>query len=108
VPIVREADGLALSSRNVRLTPDQRAAAPILYRALTFGKMAWEGGERSPETLRLMMRELFYDEPLARVDYISVADPMTLVELEAPAERALLSMAVYFGDVRLIDNVVVT
>ncbi len=106
-PIVREVDGLAMSSRNVRLTPEQRAAAPVLYSALSSACAAWESGGRSPDDLRRVMTDALNAEPLARVDYISVADPVTLVELEDSAKRALLSMAVYFGEVRLIDNMVV-
>jgi pantoate--beta-alanine ligase len=103
-PIVREADGLALSSRNMLLTPENRAAAPVLRRALLAARGLWEGGERSGEVLRVAMLETLATEPLAQPDYVSCADPATLRELAAITGPALLSMAVRFGSVRLIDN----
>ncbi len=106
-PTVREADGLAMSSRNVRLNPAERAAAPVLYAALFGAAEAWRHGERDADRLREMMHRLIAGEPLARIDYVSAADPSTLEELHGPAESALLSMAVFIGETRLIDNVVV-
>ena len=103
-PTVREPDGLALSSRNVHLSPAERAAAPILRRALLEARACWESGERSAEALRAAMREALAREPLARVDYVSVADPHTLTELDRLDDGALLSLAVRFGATRLIDN----
>jgi len=103
-PIVREADGLALSSRNLLLTPDQRAAAPVLRRALLAARARYDSGERDGEALRTAMRETIAAEPLARPEYVSCADPATLNELARIEDAALLSMAVRFGDVRLIDN----
>ncbi|MGA3031049.1 MAG: pantoate--beta-alanine ligase [Candidatus Limnocylindrales bacterium] len=103
-PIVREADGLALSSRNMLLTPDQRAAAPVLRRALLAARARYDSGERDGEALRTAMRETIAAEPLARPEYVSCADPATLNELARIEDAALLSMAVRFGDVRLIDN----
>jgi len=105
-PTVREADGLAMSSRNVRLTPEDRAAAPVLYRALSAAREAFQQGERDGETLRRQIREPIEAESRARIDYISVADPVTLEELDTlnPEGTALASLAVFFGDVRLIDN----
>jgi pantoate--beta-alanine ligase len=103
-PTVREADGLALSSRNVHLSPEQRAAAPVLRRALTAARAASAGGERSAERLRDAMREALASEPLARPDYVSVADVATLAELDRVIGPALLSLAVRFGETRLIDN----
>jgi pantoate--beta-alanine ligase len=103
-PIVREPDGLALSSRNVRLTPEERAAAPILRRALLAARGRYEDGERDGDALRAAMREALATEPLASPEYVSCADPATLVETAAIAGPALLSMAVRFGAVRLIDN----
>ena len=103
-PTVREADGLALSSRNARLTPDQRAAAPILRRALVAARDAWARGERAGDVLRDRMRSELAAEPSAIVEYVSCADGLTLRELEVVAVPALLSLAVRFGDVRLIDN----
>jgi pantoate--beta-alanine ligase len=103
-PTVREPDGLALSSRNARLTPEQRAAAPVVRRALLAARDAWLGGERSAEALRARMRAVLAGEPLADVEYVSVADGLALRELDRIEGPALLSMAVCFGDVRLIDN----
>ncbi|MCQ3932888.1 MAG: pantoate--beta-alanine ligase [Chloroflexi bacterium] len=106
-PTLRESDGLAMSSRNVRLNPAQRQAAPVLYRALTTAQQEWQSGRRDAEHLRTTMRQIIQAEPLAKVDYVSVADPISLQELNGPVEKALLSMAVFFGEVRLIDNVVI-
>jgi pantoate--beta-alanine ligase len=103
-PTVREADGLALSSRNVHLTPGQRAAAPVLHRALTRAREGWEAGERSAEALRETMRAELAGEPLADVDYVSVADGTTLAEADVVEGPAPLSLAVRFGTTRLIDN----
>jgi pantoate--beta-alanine ligase len=103
-PTVREPDGLALSSRNVHLSPAERAAAPVLRGALLAARDAWEAGERSAGVLRAAMRETLAAEPLAGVDYVSVADGATLAELERIDGPALLSLAVRFGPTRLIDN----
>ncbi len=103
-PIIRAADGLALSSRNVRLLPDERAAAPILFRALSAAEEAIRGGQRSGDAIRNLMRETIDAEPLAQVDYVSAADPRTLKELASIGDSVLLSLAVFFGSVRLIDN----
>jgi pantoate--beta-alanine ligase len=101
---VREPDGLALSSRNVHLSPAERAAAPVLHRALLAARACWESGERSAVALRDTMWETLTAEPLADVDYVSVADGTTLAELEQIDGSALLSLAVRFGTTRLIDN----
>jgi len=103
-PTVREPDGLALSSRNVHLSPTERAAAPVLRRALTAARDRWEAGERSGDALRAAMTRVLASEPLAKPDYVSVADGLTLAELERVDGPALLSLAVRFGDTRLIDN----
>jgi pantoate--beta-alanine ligase len=104
-PTVREPDGLALSSRNTYLTPEQRAAAPVLYRALCAGRDAWLAGEYDGERLRQIMRAVLAAEPLAQPDYVSAADPFTLAELGAAGRGVLLSMAVRVGRARLIDNI---
>jgi pantoate--beta-alanine ligase len=105
-PTVREADGLAKSSRNTYLDPDDRRAAPVLYRALQAARDAWERGERSPAILRALMTSVLSSEPRAHVDYVSAADPSTFVELTAATPGpVLLSMAVRVGRARLIDNV---
>ncbi|MBN1427039.1 MAG: pantoate--beta-alanine ligase [Anaerolineae bacterium] len=106
-PIVREADGLAMSSRNVRLSDSERKSAVVLYGALFGASEAWKHGERSANKLREMMTRFIEAEPLARIDYVSIADPGTLLEIEGRAEQALLSLAVFIGEVRLIDNMVV-
>jgi pantoate--beta-alanine ligase len=103
-PTVREPDGLALSSRNVHLSPTERAAAPVLHRALGKARERWMTGERSADALRETMRAELALEPLADVDYVSVADGTTLAELERVDGPALLSLAVRFGTTRLIDN----
>jgi pantoate--beta-alanine ligase len=103
-PTVREPDGLALSSRNVHLSADERAAAPVLRRALVAAREAWRAGERSADALRSRMRDVLANEPLAAVEYVSVADGVTLAELSTVEGPALASLAVRFGDTRLIDN----
>jgi pantoate--beta-alanine ligase len=106
-PTVREPDGLAMSSRNAYLSPPERAAAPVLFRALRAAQERYAAGERSGEALRQTMREVLAAEPLAQPEYVSAADPLTLRELEQVGERgALLSLAVQVGPARLIDNVV--
>ena len=105
-PTVREPDGLALSSRNVHLSVAERAAAPVLRRALLAARTRWESGERSGEVLRSTMRAVLAAEPAATPAYVSVADGRSLAELEriADGEPALLSLAIRFGSTRLIDN----
>jgi pantoate--beta-alanine ligase len=103
-PIIREADGLAMSSRNVYLNAAERQAATVLYRALLAAREAYEQGDRSADKLRQVMQVVLAEAELARPQYVSCADPQTLRELEWVDERALLSMAVYFGKTRLIDN----
>jgi pantoate--beta-alanine ligase len=105
-PIVREPDGLAMSSRNIYLTPLQRTAAPVLRRALLAAQAAYDQGERQAEALRKLMKDVLAREPVAEVQYVSCADYETLQELDRVTGKALLSMAVYFGKTRLIDNTV--
>jgi pantoate--beta-alanine ligase len=105
-PIVREPDGLAMSSRNVYLEPEQRKAATVLSRALQAAKEAYEEGERDADTIRGKMKEVLASEPLANVQYVSCADYDTLKELNTVTGKALLSMAVFIGKTRLIDNIV--
>jgi pantoate--beta-alanine ligase len=106
-PTVREPDGLAMSSRNVYLDPDDRRAAPALHRALSAARDRWAAGERDAEALRQAMRSVLEAEPRVRVDYVSVADPETCRELERVQGPALLSLAAAVGKAHLIDNVVV-
>jgi len=103
-PTIREVDGLAMSSRNVHLGPTERAAAPVLRRALLQARHAWAAGERDAETLRAILRDVIAGEALAVIDYVSCADGLTLRELDHVAGPALLSLAVRFGTTRLIDN----
>jgi len=103
-PIVREPDGLALSSRNAYLPPAEREAALVLSRALRQAEELFADGERDAERLRAAMRELIAQEPLAQVDYVSVADPESLRELDRVEGAALASLAVRIGATRLIDN----
>lgn len=104
VSTVREPDGLAMSSRNVYLDPAERAAAPVLYRALAAARVAWEGGERDAAALRERVMAVLRGEPRAEVDYVSVADPETLAEDNVEG-GALISLAVRIGRTRLIDNI---
>lgn len=106
-PTVREPDGLAMSSRNVLLSPQARPYATCLFRALQSGSDAFARGERQAEALRAVMRTVIDATPLARVDYVSVAHPETLAELEVVEAAALLSLAVFVDGVRLIDNITV-
>ena len=105
MPTVREADGLAMSSRNAYLSPAERAAATVLWRALTLAQEMWTKSARDAEAMRARLREIIEAEALARIDYVSVADPDTLRELERIHGRALVSLAVRVGKTRLIDNV---
>jgi len=106
VPTVREPDGLAISSRNTYLNPGERQAAVVLYRALSLARQLYSQGETDTERLCQKMTELIQKEPLADIDYISIADPETLEELDKVNTPALVSMAVRIGKTRLIDNVV--
>jgi pantoate--beta-alanine ligase len=105
-PIVRESDGLAMSSRNVYLSAEERKAAPVLARALAATSLAWDAGERRGDALKRVALAVLATEPLARPDYVSAADPETLAETAGEARRLLLSAAVRFGATRLLDNVV--
>ncbi len=105
-PIVREEDGLAMSSRNKYLSPEERRAATVLFRALSAARDAHAGGEQDAEKLRDLMGEIIASEPLAKEQYVSCADYDTLEELETITGKTLLSMAVFVGGTRLIDNFV--
>lgn len=105
VPTVREADGLAMSSRNAYLTPEQRHAAVVLNEALAAAGRAYEQGGRHPEALRGIVQAILAAEPLAEPEYVSVTDPFTLQELDETTETPLLlSIVVRFGRARLLDN----
>ena len=106
VPTVRDPDGLALSSRNVYLTPEQRRAAPLIYRALCQAHKLWEDGERSGESLRSRVQRTLEQEPLIeKIDYVSVADASSLKEVDTIGQPVMVSVAVRMGRTRLIDNV---
>jgi len=105
-PTLREADGLAMSSRNGYLDPVERKAAAILFRALTAARAAYDSGERDAGHLRGRVSEIVASESLARMQYVSCADADSLEELATVDGKALLSMAVYIGKTRLIDNFV--
>jgi len=105
-PILREADGLAMSSRNTYLSVEQRQAAPVLFRALSTAKTAFDDRERNAEKLRQVVKDVLSAEPLARLQYVSCADYDTLEELDVITGRALLSLAVFIGKTRLIDNII--
>jgi len=106
-PTVREPDGLAKSSRNVYLHTEERKAATVLYRSLSAAKDAFEAGERDAKKLRRIMEDILAGEALAQPQYVSCADPLTLQELEYVKDNVLLSMAVYVGTTRLIDNILI-
>jgi pantoate--beta-alanine ligase len=103
---VREPDGLAMSSRNTYLNTEQRQAATVLYQALLLAQELWSQGEKDAKKLRREMTALIQKEPMADIDYVSIADTETLEELDRVKPPALVSMAVKIGKTRLIDNVV--
>lgn len=105
-PIVREKDGLALSSRNTYLDSSERQSALVLSRSLRKARTDFLSGERETEKIRKSMEEIFATEPAAKVQYISIADPASLNEIERIENQALVSMAVYVGKTRLIDNTI--
>jgi pantoate--beta-alanine ligase len=106
VPTMREPDGLAMSSRNTYLNKEEREAATVLYRALQAAKEAYQNGERDGNALRTIMDNAIKAEPLSKIQYVSCAETITLQELDKVTDGALLSMAVYVGKTRLIDNVI--
>jgi pantoate--beta-alanine ligase len=107
-PTLRELDGLAMSSRNVYLTPEEREAAPVVYTALRAGAAAITAGERNPAAVRDLMAGIIEAEPLARLDYAAVVDADSFVVPDPLTGNLRLLAAVRFGRARLIDNVGVT
>jgi len=104
IPTVREGDGLAMSSRNIYLSPGERQTATILFKALTLARQLRQGGEKDAGKIRRQMTSLIQEEPLAQIDYVSIADIETLEELSLIDHPALASLAVRVGKARLIDN----
>jgi pantoate--beta-alanine ligase len=105
-PTVREADGLALSSRNSYLTAEERAVAPVIFQALSAARTRFDAGARDAEDLRQAVRRILAEQPRLSIDYVSVADPLTLRELDAVDTGALVSTAARLGATRLIDNLI--
>ena len=103
-PIVREADGLAKSSRNTYLSPEERKAALVLSRSIFAGKKLAESGETDAAKLVQAMTEIIEAEPLAKIDYVKVVDLMTMQQIPKLDRPFLAAMAVYIGKTRLIDN----
>ncbi len=108
LPTVRESDGLAMSSRNKYLSPEERTAATVLFRSLNLALNLWHEGWRDSESIRNEMMKLINQEPLANIDYVSIADTLTLVELAEINDKALVSLAVKIGQTRLIDNIILS
>jgi len=106
VPTVRESDGLAMSSRNSYLNPEERQSATVLFGALSLARQLWQFGEKDASKIRYEMENLIQKEPLAQIDYVSIADADTLEELDMIDRPALVSLAVRIGKTRLIDNIV--
>ena len=106
VPTVREPDGLAMSSRNSYLNPREHQAATVLYQSLILAQKLWAQGEKNAGQIREQMKALITEQPLANIDYVSIANTETLEELNIVNTPALVSIAVKIGKTRLIDNVV--
>jgi len=105
-PTIREEDGLAMSSRNIYLQPEDRRLAGVIPKALFMARDLWLAGERNSESLRGQVRKMILSVSGAEIDYVSIADPKSLTELNRIRGGALLSLAVRIGDVRLIDNII--
>jgi pantoate--beta-alanine ligase len=105
VPTVRETDGLAMSSRNVFLSPPERQQAPVLYQALSTAHVMWAEGEHNADRLRQAIQKIIGQKPLGKIEYISIANAVTLQELDKVEPPAVISLAVKFGKTRLIDNI---
>ena len=103
-PTIREADGLAKSSRNSYLSPEERAAAVILYKTMQAAKEKLESGMTDAEELKKFMTDMIQTEPLAKIDYIQIVDGIDLIPVKEISTGDLVALAVYFGSTRLIDN----
>ena len=106
-PIVREADGLAMSSRNAYLNPEQRKQALVLYRSLMRLQMLVDRGETRSTTLLAAGKQVIAEEPLVKLDYLEIVNPETLDQADEIGQGALIAVAAYVGSTRLIDNIVV-
>lgn len=106
VNIVRESDGIALSSRNTYLSESERKAAIVLSRSLSKAKSSFEGGERNTSIIRSIVEEEINSEPIANIDYIVIVDAETLAPIDAISKSAVVLLAVRFGKTRLIDNMI--
>lgn len=107
LPIIREADGLAMSSRNAYLSPAERKAATVLYRSLCLAEKSIAAGEKDAGAIKQLIRSAINQEPLAEIDYIATVDAENLYEIDDIKDRALIALAVRFGKTRLIDNIIV-
>ncbi len=105
-PIVRESDGLAMSSRNVYLSPEERKQATILYKALQLGKSLFLNGERDAEIIIKETEKLVKSSNLAKIDYVEIVDYSTMSPVKKLGAKSVLALAVYFGKTRLIDNII--
>jgi len=103
-PTIREGDGLAMSSRNARLSAEERAAARCLFKALGEASELFGAGETSSEVLRGVIRKAIEGEPLTRIDYVEIVDPLTFEAVSNARKGDLITLAVYIGETRLIDN----
>ncbi len=106
MPTVREADGLAMSSRNTYLLPEERKAARSLYRSLQKAKELLQKGERRADRIMNEVRGILQSEPLVRVDYAQICDAITLQDVDRVEGDVVIALAAYFGKTRLIDNLV--
>ena len=106
MPTVRESNGLAMSSRNTYLNPEERQAATVLFKALSLARELWHGGEKDADKIRYQMTSLIQKEPLAKIDYVGIADANTLEELKKIDRPAIVFLAIRIGKTRLIDNVI--
>jgi pantoate--beta-alanine ligase len=106
IETVREADGLAMSSRNRYMSPEERTQAPALRTALLAARDAWKSGERDPAALQKLITQMIQEKaPLGRIDYVAAADATTLQPVTATTELVVIAVAVFFGTTRLIDNI---
>lgn len=106
LPTVREADGLAMSSRNAYLNPEERKAAQSLYRSLHTGEELFRQGERSTKVILREIRKIIEGEALTQIDYAKICDPQTLEDIEEIEKEAVIALAVKIGKTRLIDNLI--